>query len=124
MAIRFNTARRNSLADAGVLDLTVLEIRTGGQPASANDAASGTLLATITGITWGAATAGVKTVTGTPNVTAAATGTAGWGRFRNTGDTMRMDGVAGAEFTLADPNIVSGGTVTLTSASYTQPSGE
>ena len=120
MAFRLNTNRRNVAADALVEDCTVLEIRTGTQPASANDAATGTLLATIT-VAWGAASAGVTAVTGTPSATAAASGTAGWGRFRNAGDTARFDGAVGAEFTLADPDVVIGGTVTLTSATVTQP---
>lgn len=120
---RFNTAKQNALATAGVADLTVLEVRDGTPPASANDAATGNVLATIT-VSWAAASGGVASVSGTPNATAAASGTATWGRFRNAGDTLRMDGTVGAEFTLADPDIVSGGTVTLTSASLTQPSGE
>jgi hypothetical protein len=123
MAIRWNTAKRNALATTGVQSLTVLEIRTGTQPASANTAASGTLLATVT-VSWGSATTGVVNITGTPSATASASGTAGWGRFRDSGDTLRMDGAVGAEFTLADTNIVSGGTVTVTSGSLTQPSGE
>jgi hypothetical protein len=123
MATRFNTAVRNALATAGVASLTVLEIRTGAQPASANDAASGTLLATVT-VAWGTAANGVVSITGTPSATAVASGTAGHGRFRNTGDTLRMDGAAGAEFTLNSNDIVSGGTVTVTSGTLTQPSGE
>jgi hypothetical protein len=121
MAFRINNASRSAAVTALVNTITVLEIRTGTQPATAETAASGTLLATITGISWGTASNGVISVTGTPNVTAVATGTAGWGRFRNTGDTLRFDGAVGAEFTLADTSIVSGGTVTLTSASVTQP---
>lgn len=122
MATRFNSAKQTALAAAGVADLTVLEIRTGSQPASANTAASGTLLATVT-VSW-TTSGNPATITGTPSATAVASGTAGHGRFRNSGDTLRMDGAVGAEFTLADTNIVSGGTVTVTSGSLTQPSGE
>ena len=122
MSIRWNTAKRNALVDAGVASLTVLEIRTGSQPASANDAASGTLLATIT-IAWGAGASGVASITGTPSTTAVATGTAGWARFRNTGDTLRMDGAVGTDVTLNNNSITSGGTVTVTSGSLTQPAG-
>jgi hypothetical protein len=120
MAFRLNDAARNAAADGLVSTMTVLEIRTGTQPTNAGDAASGTLLATIT-VSWGSASGGVVAVTGTPSATASASGTAGWGRLRNSGDTKRFDGAVGAEFTLADPEIVSGGTVTLTSASITQP---
>lgn len=123
MATRFNTAKRNALADTGVASLAFLDVYTGGQPASAQDAATGTLLGTVTGITWGAGAAGVASRTASDTVVAAATGTAGWGRFRNTGDTLRMDGVVGAEFTLNDNNIVVGGNVSITTATLTQPAG-
>jgi hypothetical protein len=119
MPIRINTAKRTATATAMVNGLTVLEIRTGTQPADANTAASGTLLATIT-VAW-TTTNGVATVTGTPSATAVATGTAGWGRYRNTGDTERVDDAVGQGFTLSNTSIVSGGTVTLTSATITQP---
>jgi len=122
MPIRFNDGQRTAFA-AAVDPLNVLEIRTGTQPATAGTAASGTLLATITGIVWQAGAAGVRQLAGSYNATAVASGTAGWGRFRNAGDTLRMDGQVAAEFTLADTNIVSGGTVTLTAATLTQPAG-
>ena len=50
MAIRLPNASRNAAVDA-VLALAAggsIEIRTGSQPASASDAATGTLLATFT----------------------------------------------------------------------------
>jgi len=123
MAIRFNDGQRTALI-AGTDGLNTLEIRTGTQPATGGTAASGTLLATITGITWAAGAAGVRQLAaGTYQATAVASGTAGWGRFRTTDDARRMDGAVGAEFTLADTNIVSGGTVTLTAATVTQPAG-
>lgn len=123
MAYRLNDAARNATLEGQVNDLTDLDIYSGVQPA-AGAAASGTLLASITGITWSAASAGSKSVSGTPSDTSAdASGTAGWGRFRNAGGTKFVDGAVGAEFTLADANIVAGGTVTLTSATVTQPAG-
>lgn len=124
MALRLNTAKQIALAAEGVNGLVTLEIYTGTQPASANNAASGTLLGTITGITW-TTTGNPATLAGsTDDTNAAASGTAGWGRFRNAGDTVRVDGAVAAEFTLADANIVAGGTISLTSATLTQPSGE
>ena len=124
MAVRFNTAKQVALAAAGVNDLTALDVYTGAQPASANTAASGTLLGTITDIAWDAS--------GNPAVlddapyegAAIESGTAGWGRFRNAGDTLRMDGAVGSDFTMADTSVVDGGTLRLTGASLTQPSGE
>ena len=96
----------------------------GAKPASANDAATGTLLGTITGITWTTSGNPASLAGSTPDDDADASGTAGWGRFRDAGDTLRMDGTVGADFTLADPNIVAGGQISLTSATLTQPSGE
>ena len=74
MATRLPTAARNAACDA-VVDLLdagagagTIKIYTGSQPASANDAASGTLLATITlsDPAFGAASTGVATMAGTP----------------------------------------------------------
>ena len=123
MSIRYNTASRNVIADKAVENLTTLKIYTGSQPASANSAASGTLLVTVT-VAWSAAASGVASISGTPSATAVASGTAGWGRFQSSGDTLRMDGAVGSEFTLDNNSIVSGGTVTVTSGQLTQPSGE
>lgn len=121
MAHRLNDAQRNKVADAFVSGIVALDIYTGAQPA-AGAAASGTLLGTITGITWGAAAAGVTNVTAsTDDEDADASGTAGWGRFRNADGSEFFDGAVGAEFTLADANIVAGGAISLTSASITQP---
>lgn len=121
MAFRLNDAARNAAADGLVDDITALDIYTGSQP-SAGGAASGTLLGTITGITWGAAASGVASVSAsTDDDDADASGTAGWGRFRNAGGTKFFDGAVGAEFTLADADIVEGGTISLTSATVTQP---
>lgn len=120
MAFRINMAKRTALATTSTTNMTTLEIRTGGQPAAADDAATGTLLATITGITWSNAN-GVSTRSASDTVAAVATGTAGWGRFRNAGDTERLDGVVGTDFTLNNTSIVSGGNVSLTSATVTQP---
>lgn len=121
MAFRLNDAARNAAADGLVSSIVALDIYTGAQPA-AGAAATGTLLGTITGITWGAAAAGVTAVTASiDDSDADNSGTAGWGRFRNAGGTKFFDGAVGAEFTLADADIVAGGTISLTSASITQP---
>lgn len=124
MALRFNTQKQIDLAGQAVDGLVELDIYTGAQPASANDAATGTLLGTVTGIAWDQS--GNPAVLNDPPYegSAVAGGEAGWGRFRNAGGTLRKDGAVGAEFTLADPNIVEGGTIRLTGANLTQPSGE
>lgn len=131
MAIRLNTAVQNQLADSlgGAFDSGVLEIYSGAQPANANTAASGTLLASIAlpADSFSAAVAGVASKAGTWSDTSAnASGAAGWARFRNTGDTLRMDGsvtltAGGGDITLDDVNIVAGGTVTVTGFTITQP---
>jgi hypothetical protein len=128
MATRINDGMRNRLADsaADAFDSGVLEIRTGSQPASAGTAASGTLLATITlpATAFAAAATGVASKSGTWSATAAASGTAGWARFRNTGDTLRLDvsvGQGTGDLSLDEDDIVSGGTVTVNSFTFTMP---
>ena len=86
-----NTALQNALADAFAARFpqgSILEIRSGSKPASANTAASGTLGASITlhASPWAAASAGVVAKNGTWEATATATITAGWARLRNAAD--------------------------------------
>jgi hypothetical protein len=128
MAYRINTAQRNRLAESGgsSFDGGTLEIRTGTQPASANDAASGTLLCTITlpSPAFAAPSGGVVAKSGTWAGTAGADGTAGYARFISSSGDRRMDGAVGAEVTLDNTSIQTGGTVTVTAATITQASGE
>lgn len=136
MAVRLSTAARNALANAvsTLVDADAgagtIKIYTGSQPASANDAATGTLLATVTlaDPAFGAASAGVITGTDPASVTAAATGTAGWWRMAdNTGDTVIDGNVTatggGGDMTLSSTSIVSGGAVDITSLTVTMPAG-
>lgn len=94
MTVRLSDGLRTDMLEGGSLEsalaLGFIFIYTGSQPASANDAASGTLLVTIAvsdgavGLTFDAiVTAGVlaKAAAETWSGTAAATGTAGWFRF-------------------------------------------
>lgn len=130
MAERLNNAIRSDGVDNMLTNFNsgVLEIRTGAQPASANDVASGTLLVSITlpNPAWNPATSGVASKSGTWQGTAVATGTAGWCRMRNSADTRRVDGAVtatsgGGEIELDNTSIVSGGTVTISTASFTLP---
>jgi hypothetical protein len=130
MTVRLNTALRNQLADSmgDTFNSGLLEIRTGAQPASAGDTATGTLLASIPlpADAFSAASTGVASKSGTWSVAASATGTAGWARFRNTGDTLHMDGAVtatggGGDLTIDNVSIVATGTVTVTSFTITQP---
>lgn len=118
------------LIDAGPAAGTV-QIRTGGQPATAGTAASGTLLGTLTlsdpafaDAVNGVATAGA--ITG--DSSADATGTAGWYRVLDSTGATVMDGSisaagGGGDMILDSTAIVQGGTISVTSWTVTQPAG-
>jgi hypothetical protein len=102
----------------------IIRIYTGGQPATPETAASGTLLAEVTfGATSGTVADGVFTANAiTQDSAADNSGTAGWFRaFQSNGTTVEFDGLAGAELTMADYNIVQNGTVSITALTYTLP---
>lgn len=135
MTVRLATASRNAACNA-VVDLCdvggagTVEIRTGSQPASAEDAATGTLLATIplAATAFGAASTGVATLAGVPlsDTSADADGTAGWARVKSGGGATVMDlsvtaTGGGGDLTLATVSIVTGTTVRITSGTVTMP---
>lgn len=128
MALRNNEALRTKIADdfADLWDGGSIEIRSGGQPADPDSAASGTLLCTITLPTpaFGAAAVGVVSKTGTWAGVAGASGTAGWARFKNAAATRSFDvtvAETGADLTIDIEDIVLSGVVTVTSFTYTVP---
>jgi hypothetical protein len=140
MVIRLATATRDALAnaittraDSGTSAATI-KVYSGTQPASANSAASGTLLATFTcsDPSFGASSTGVITLDITPAVTTtgAAAGTAGWFRLEANGATATvLDGSVtasggGGDMTVDNTSIAVGQTVTITSGTITMPSGE
>ena len=137
MALRPSTASRNAVCDALVdrCDLGgagTIEIRTGSQPATGDDAATGTLLAVIplAATAFGSAASGVATLAGTPiaDTSADATGTAGWARVKNGAGSNVFDGSVtatggGGDFTIANTSIVSGATVRITGGTVTAPAG-
>lgn len=104
MTIRKTDACENEILDTGfdaVFNSGVLELRTGGQPAAASAAASGTLLwsETLPADAFAAAAAGVKAKAGTWSAAAVAAGNAGWFRIKKASDTnavteneARLDG--------------------------------
>lgn len=123
-----NNALRNDFAD--VLNTAfasgVCEIYSGTSPGAAN-AATGTLLASITLPATPFSTAnGVATKSGTWSDTSAnAAGTAGYARLRNSGDTKRMDvgiGQGSGELSLDNTSIAIGQVVTVTGGTITMPS--
>ena len=130
MTLRIDTDAQNAIADAmgDAFNSGTLEIRSGSQPASANDAATGTVLATISlpADAFGAAAAGVASKAGTwQDAAADADGTAGWFRMTGPGGET-LDGSVtatswGGDMELDDVNIVQNGTVTVTSFTITAP---
>lgn len=135
MATRIPTATRNAMANAAVdlLDAGtgagIIRIYTGSQPASANDAASGTLLGTLTcsDPAFGNASTGVATASAiTSDTSADATGTAGWFRALDSDANTVLDGSitatgGGGDMTLDSVSIVAGGTIAVTSWTVTAP---
>lgn len=136
MATRLSTAARNAATNAvaALPDADVgagsIQIRTGAQPASANDPATGTLLATLTlaDPSFAASALGVATLDATPvlSTTGVAAGTAGWFRMLdNSGDTV-LDGAVtvtggGGEMELNTTTISIGVTVEVTAGALTTP---
>lgn len=143
MTLRISTGFRNTSLDSqfntGVgknFDSGVLEYRTGAQPASADDAPTGTLLVSMTlpADAFAAAAAGAVAKAGTwQDASADATGTAGWFRLRETGDgggssttDRRMDGSitatgGGGDLTLDNTSITATQQVTQNTFTVTQP---
>ena len=147
--IRLSTALRTNLAGSTGFAATfangIIEVRTGTQPASADAAATGTLLGTITlasgeftpgtatnGLTFAAAADGSVSKTGIWSMNGIAVGTAGW--FRLKGNALddnsisttlpRLDGsiaVSGADMNLSNISIAVGAPTTVDSFSWLQP---
>lgn len=134
MATRLSTVARNAAADA-IVDLIdagpaagTLTIRTGPQPANANDAPTGTILATftLTDPAFGAAALGIATLDTTPvlSTTGVAAGNAGWFRVADsTGVTMGDGaiGLSGEELNMNTVAIGIGLTVEITAGTATMP---
>ena len=149
MTLRLSTALRTNLAGATGFATTfangIIEIRTGTQPATADTAASGTLLGTVTlasgaftpgtatnGLTFAAASGGAVSKSGIWSMAGIAAGTAGWFRLKanalddNTLSTTlpRLDGsiaVSGADMNLSNISIAIGAPTTIDSFTWTQP---
>lgn len=119
------------LIDAGAGAGTI-KIYSGTQPATGDDAITGTLLATLTfsDPAFGAATGTTEAVATASTITddssADATGTATHARIADsTGNTV-FDcdvGTSGATINLNSTSITSGGTVSITSFTVTMPDG-
>lgn len=134
MATRLSTAARNAAANAIVLLIDAgpaagtLQLRSGGQPASGDDPATGTLLATFTlaDPAFGAAALGVTTLDTTPilSTTGVADGVAGWFRVADsTGATVGDGaiGTSGQQLNLNTTTISTGVTVEISAGTATMP---
>jgi hypothetical protein len=151
MTVRLSTALRNNLAGstgfAASFANGVIEIYTGSQPASADNAVSGTLLGTVTlnsgaftpgtatnGLTFATAASGAVSKSGVWSFNGIAVGTAGWFRLKgNAVDTgaadssaalVRLDGsigTSGADLNLSNLSITVGAPTTVDTFTFTIP---
>ena len=131
MAIKLSTVARDAACNAVVdlLDNGYLRIYDGTQPATPQTAISGPVLLAelrFNATAFGAASTGVATANAfTGDASANATGTATWYRaLESDGTTVSHDGTvgtSGADLNLNSVSIVSGGTVDISSMTYTQP---
>jgi len=116
----------NALANI-ILDLydvhfpvgSILELRSGGPPGAEN-AATGTLLVSITlpATPWAAAAGGSKSKQGTWSDVGVAAGTIGYYRLKNVADTRREEGTVtatggGGDATVDNTNVAIGQVVTV-----------
>lgn len=134
--LRLATATRNALAqqvqvllDAGAGAAT-LKIYSGTQPATPNDAITGTLLATVTlgDPSFGAAASGTITGADPAAVTAVATGAATHFRAADSTGAAVLDGDVtatggGGALQISSTSLSPGVTVDITALSFTMPLG-
>jgi hypothetical protein len=139
MAIRLNVPARNGILDSGLnalFNAGTLCIYSGTQPATANLAPTGTLLAEITlpADAFAPASAGSIAKSGTwQDASANAAGTAGYFRFKAAGDNDTLDGNfsridgsvtatgGGGDMTLDNTSIAAAQSVTVNTFSFTMP---
>lgn len=98
-----------------------LKVYTGTAPGVAN-AATGTLLCTLTALTLGAASGGTMTVSATNDTNAAASGTPGYYRMLTSAAAAVVEGTAGVGSGELNFNatVSAGGTVSLSSGTLTE----
>jgi hypothetical protein len=125
MTVRTNTTLANQRLDSFDADFNngALEFYSGAQPASADNAATGTLLAAVDPLpadAFNAAASRQKAKAGTwEDLAANAAGTIGWARLRNAGDTKRIDFSVtatggGGDITVDNTVVAVGKKVTIT----------
>ena len=133
MASKLNTAARNAIIDGHRVNFDggTLEIYSGTEPATADDAITGTTLVSITlpNPAFNAAANGESTKAGTWSAAASAAGTATHYRLMNSAGTIVAQGpviqgtapVADGDLALDNTNIASGQTVTINSFTLKSP---
>jgi hypothetical protein len=136
-AVKISNLARSAAVDA-VVDLFdggpaagTLEVRSGAAPANTTDADSGTLGATLTfsDPAFGAGANGVANANGlTPDSNVDATITPGHFRIKDSTGTVISQGTAGAagELTITGMvggQIIAGGTLSVSTITWTQPAG-
>jgi len=128
MAKRANTGHKNLVTDAAGDDFNSGKFRiyTGSQPASGDDAPTGSLLVEITlpADAFSGASGGVASKAGTWSAAASSGGVAGWFRMLNSALSRSIDGNVtgtggGGDLELSNTNIASGQTVTINTFTYT-----
>lgn len=123
--IHLSTILRADMADAigTMLGGGSVEIRTGAPPASANVAATGDLLVTLSiPDPAGVVSGGTLTMDPIPEAVAIASGTATWARVKGpTGTAFDCD--VGATMTLSTTAVTTGTPVKITSFTITIPAG-
>lgn len=127
-ASALDTAATAAVDDAFASELgtnAVIEIRTGSGPGAGN-AATGTLLASVTIASWTAGSPGAGQVTGAnPGaVTISATGTAAHFRIKTSGGTAVYEGTvgtSGADLNLDSVSLVANGSLDLGAPVFTVP---
>lgn len=131
MPIRLSNTTRSAMANALAAEVNggpaagTLEIYSGAQPASAQDAASGALLATATfnDPAFGDGVDGVITLSDPPAVVGSADGVAGWFRVKKSSGETVFDGGIPENLNLGSTAIAAGVAVDITGGSLTMPAG-
>lgn len=138
MIVRLNIALRNAILNAiwnggsiaALFDSGSAEFRTGANPAAADDAATGTVIATIAlpADAMAAASAGsiAKNVAAMQDLAADNAGTMGWARWKSNDTTLVMDfdvtNIAGTGAIKVDnPTLVAGQQFVITAMTLTMP---
>jgi len=127
MALKFTAGIKNARLDAietAISTAPTLTIYSGSAPAAATDAATGTVLATMTlPSDWmAAASGGTKALSGTwQDASADATGTAGYFRIVGGSNTIQGTvGTSGADLNLTSVSLTAGQSVSITSFTLTE----